>query len=249
MKQVIETGDIFLIGAKQWKISANQWKAAKKILALGEPIHMLVDSKAITHTFCNRQALIILYNDGLDKAAELVRKYLHYVNQGSCWADRGWKCLAHYLHPDNGRGLGPWPDAAQEGKSYFEIALNLWKQGKMSRSFFYLGASLHLLQDVCVPHHAKRIAFNGHQSFEKWARKNRHNYQIKANGLYKSSKTKPEEWFYDNAGIAVKYYHPSLCSKSNEDILHHTVGILLPLAQKTAAGFINYFFQNLNYKN
>jgi len=225
-------------------ISACNWKVAKKILILGEPIHMLVDNKAITHTFCNRQALAILYNDGLIKEAELIHKNLHYVNQGSCWADRGWKCLAHYLHPDNGRGLGPWPDAAQEGKNYFETAICSWKQGKKTRSFFYLGASLHLLQDVCVPHHAKGIAFKGHQSFEKWAKKNRHYYQIKANGLYKKAEIKPEEWFYNNACIAKNYYY-SLSIK-DKDVLHYTVGILLPLAQKTTAGFINYFFQNVN---
>ncbi len=31
---------------------------------------------------------------------------------------------------------------------------------------FYLGAALHLVQDMCVPHHSLGIIFDGHKEFE-----------------------------------------------------------------------------------
>ncbi|MCL6448246.1 MAG: zinc dependent phospholipase C family protein [Armatimonadetes bacterium] len=224
-------------------IGKRSWAVAKKILVLGDPIYGLVDSKGITHLFCNEQAIVILSEDGFCQEADLLRKNLEAINQGTCWADRGWKCLAHYLDPDTQKGLGPWPSAAREGNSYFEQALMLWKQGRQTGAFFYLGAVLHLIQDLCVPHHANGVAFDGHQNLEKWARENRHAFQVKSNGLYGLA-GEPEQWIYNNARVAKRFYRPDLMG--NREFLHYAVGLLLPLAQRTTAGFMQYFITRLS---
>ncbi len=224
-------------------IGKRSWAVAKKILVLGDPIYSLVDGKGITHLFCNEQAIVILGEDGFCKEADLLRKNLPAINQGTCWADRGWKCLAHYLDPDTQKGFGPWPSAAREGSSYLEQALMLWKQGRQRGAFFYLGAVLHLIQDLCVPHHANGVAFDGHQNLEKWARENRHAFQVKSNGLY-SLAAEPEQWLYSNARAAKKLYRPDLMG--DREFLHYAVGLLLPLAQRTTAGFMQYFITRLS---
>ncbi|MEW6276443.1 MAG: zinc dependent phospholipase C family protein [Bacillota bacterium] len=224
-------------------ISYRAWEAAKKVLVLGDPIYGLVDSKGITHQFCNEQAIFILANDGFFKEAEILKKNLETVNRGACWADRGWKCLAHYLDPDTQKGLGPWPDAAQESKSYFAKALAWWQKGERTNTFFYLGALLHLIQDLCVPYHASAVPFAGHQDFEGWARKNRCVYRVKSDGIYDLAK-EPEQWVYSNARIAKQFYRPD--GIKDRSFLHHTVGFLLPLAQRTTTGFIRYFLTKLN---
>ncbi len=234
------------------------WTVVKKILVLGDPLYSLVDSKGITHKFCNEQAIKILSDDGFYKEADLLQRHLEVINQGTCWADKGWKCLAHYLDPDTDKGLGPWPNAAQECRYYFAQALRLWKQDKKAAAFLYMGASLHLVQDLCVPHHANGVAFDGHQDFENWARINRFAFAIKSEGLYCLGK-EPEQWVYHNARVAKQFYQPTGSrnagnknryknkgSKANEEFLRYAMGILLPLAQRTTAGFMHYFLTQLN---
>ena len=224
-------------------IGQRSWAAVKKILVLGDPVYSLVDSKGITHVFCNEQAVTILAADGFFQEADLFQKHLKTINRGTCWADRGWKCLAHYLDPDTQKGLGPWPGADRETSSYCEQAKKLWKQGKPERALFYLGAALHLLQDLCVPHHANGVAFDGHQRLERWARENRFAFRVKSDGLYGLA-AEPEDWIRSNARAAKSFYRPELIS--NQDYLAHAVDQLLARAQKTTAGFIHYFFHCLS---
>lgn len=222
-------------------MSQNSWAAVKMILAAATPIQKLVDrSRAATHVFCNEQAVKILDNDGNTKYAALLKSSLEILNRGTCWADKGWKCFAHYLDPVYCNGFGPWPHAAVECQMYFDGALDNWKKGNKKKSFFLLGAAVHLVQDLCVPHHARGVAFNGHQEYEKWVEEKRLNYAVYENGLYNIS-TLAGEWVFANARKVRAFYDILTASKQTPFNFGFVTSHVLPLAQRSSAGFFSMF--------
>lgn len=225
----------------------TSWSAVKLVLAAGTPIQRLVSGKGETHLFCNRQAIQILKRDGKSDYARLLNNYLEVINRGVLWADRGWKNFAHYLDPVASMGLGPWPDARLECKSFFEKALLYWRQGNKKKSFFLLGAAVHLVQDLCVPHHARGIAFCGHKEYEKWAQENCIEYGVFSEGNYNDASS-PGKWVEVNAKIA-RYYFPYVSNVSSLSSYRMATGILLPLAQRSTAGFFCFFLDYANSFN
>lgn len=215
------------------------WNAAKIVLAFGAPIHLLVAGKWETHAFINRQAVKILHFDGYKSQALLIDKHLNEINKGVMWADKCWKCFAHYLDPFEKCGLKPWPDAATECRCLFNKAVLHWKKGNKKRALFLLGAAVHLVQDLCVPHHARKIAFNGHHHYESWARKNFNEFAVSDAGIYLVDDD-PGGWVLHNSGIAW-HYLPYVSISSAHAAYRMATSILLPLAQRTSAGFFNYF--------
>lgn len=186
----------------------------------------------------------ILANDGFFKEADFFKKNFLPLNDGVCWADHAWKCLAHYFDPDTGNGLGIFPDAVTEGMYYFNKSLFMWREGKTYESLFFLGACLHIVQDLCVPYHASLAAFNGHQEFESWARKNRFSYRVFSEGLYcrnYDSFELAECWMRENARKAKKFFLPVIKGKK-EDYFDYTSSELLTLAQKTTSGFMQFYY-------
>lgn len=215
------------------------WSFAKIILTAGAPIHLLLAGKWETHTFINSQAITILERDGFESRALLLKNYLNIINKGVMWADKCWKCFAHYMDPIEKRGLKPWPDAASECRYLFIKSVNFWKSGNREKSLFFLGAAVHLVQDLCVPHHARKIALNGHRFYESWVREHYNEFTITKDGLYNVDKD-PGGWVLYNSRIAW-YYLPYVTIINSLSAYRMATSILLPLAQRTSAGFFNYF--------
>lgn len=225
----------------------SSWNAVKLVLAAGLPIQKLVSGKGETHLFCNRQALEILKKDGKQAYARFLGNYLEIINRGVLWADKGWKNFAHYLDPSAGIGLGPWPDARLECNLFFQKALSLWKQGNKKKAIFFLGAAVHLVQDLCVPHHARCVAFCGHQEYERWVQEHYLDFMVNSEGYYIAFED-PGDWVVHNARISRCYfpYVSSVCSLTSYNM---ATGVLLPLAQRSTAGFFSYFLDQANARN
>ncbi len=217
----------------------TSWNALKLLLAAGTPIQKLVSGNGKTHLFCNQQALLILNNDGKNAYARFLNKYLGIINRGVMWADKGWKNFSHYFDPVEGLGWGPWPDARMECQFFFENALSYWRNGIIKKSLFYLGAAAHLVQDLCVPHHARGVAFNGHQEYESWVQNNYSHFCVKSNGVYNEA-SNPAEYIEANAKISRTYF-PYVINDNSITSYKMATETLLPLAQRTTAGFF-YFF-------
>ena len=220
------------------------WNAAKIVLAAGTPIHLLVAGRWDTHSFINCQAIKIMGCDGFSAQAALLKRYLDTIDQGVKWADKGWKCCAHYCDPFDKNGLKPWPDAASECRNLFERALFKWKQGNKGKAFFLLGAAAHLVQDLCVPHHARTVAFAGHQIYEKWVQGHHDEFAVSENGIYNITDD-PAGWVLHNAKIAWDYF-PYVSQTGSKTSYRMATSILLPLAQRTSAGFFLYFLNKAN---
>ncbi len=219
------------------------WPAFKILLSAGTPIQKLIDRGGGTHLFLNHQAADILKNDGRLNTFRIIKQYKTYIDLGNIWADSGWKYLAHYYRPGSGKGLIPWISAVTEGVNHFNAALYNWKRGNPQDSMFFLGAAAHIVQDMCVPHHAMGIAFNGHGKFELWAMRNKTEFKIDKCGIYKNFRCL-DELIHGNANISQQYYDDvSECGSTN---FIRAGKELFYLAQITTAQLFDYFIKQAN---
>lgn len=195
-----------------------------------------------THSFINEQGIEVLAGDGHNALACFLEKQKYWLEQGSMWVDKPKRYIEHYLLPIRGKGLWCWPNAGTACERYYKEALNYWRKGNLPMSMFYLGAAVHLVQDLCVPYHAHGLVFSGHRRFEYWSKKNKELFGIFKGGLYEEDYT-PFQWVYHNACEAHPVYW---CLKENFlECYPFTAQKMLYLAQQTSAGFFYSFFHKV----
>lgn len=223
--------------------NATYRTAGKVILTAVSPVQKLFSKQGLTHAFCNRQAINILYRDGFPGYAKIAGEFRQQLDQGVNWADEGFKNTAHFYRTDSGKGLpGCW-DAGVECERHWQKAVGNWQAGRYERAFHYLGAAVHLVQDLCVPHHALGFLFDGHQEYEDWAEINSNKFRVWDRGKYEHDKT-CFEWVKSNAEVAGKFMRLVRDGASERDFYRATA-VLLPLAQRTTAGFIACFLNQM----
>lgn len=216
--------------------------AARLVLAAVGPAQSLIQSPALTHYLCNQQSLRILYNDGYQKQALYLSLYLDYLNKGVDWADSGFKNMSHFFHPQTNKGLYGWTNAIRECNIYWNKALRNWQNNSPEKALFFIGAAIHLVQDLCVPHHALGVLFDGHHDYEEWVEKNRTIYKVEKKGRYNLG-DKPVDWLTENALIASEMY-PLVRLGESEQRYHEATLELLPRAQRVTAGFLLCFLES-----
>lgn len=195
-----------------------------------------------THDFCNKQAIEILKNDGFRREAVLLEQYLNDINAGVAWADQNWAYTSHYYNPFTGRGLRGWSTALESCTRFFWKAESCLSDSFWEKAFFYLGAAAHLVQDLCVPYHARNIILCGHQQYERWVAKRAKNYSVFSGGIYNEAYREPGDWVAANARISHNYINEV---KSPSTSGYHLATVqLLARTQRSTAGFFYYFLSN-----
>jgi phospholipase C len=202
-------------------------------------VQQRVAKTGYTHTFCVEQAITILKRDGLEDFSQIAAGYFKELKKGILWADTSWKCTSHFYNPQSKKGWSNLPNAVQEGEIYWHKAIAGWNKGQRKKAFFYLGACAHLIQDMCVPHHARGVVFAGHQEYENWAEGGCSQFKEDSCGEYGIGNT-PERWIHHNALISADFFSQVKEGASIENFIKATETIL-PLAQRTTAGFIASF--------
>lgn len=210
------------------------------LLTAAIPFQGLISPISPTHGFINRQALSILAGDGYQAEANWLLGQIDAFCEGCDWADTGWKNVGHMYDPRTGQGFRGWPTAPQMLREYWTLARRHQAEHKDPEAAFYLGAAAHLVQDLCVPHHAAATLWSGHKEFESWACRYRHRFTVHTGGLYNLART-PEGWVMANADYTRTNWSHCLTTKLERSLLHAAVGDLLPRAQRTTAGFVAYF--------
>lgn len=205
-------------------------------------MQLILPKKGETHMFCNKQAVIILKNDGKLQQSIFFEKYINELNRGVIWADKGWKYFSHYLDPQANNGYGPYPNAKMECNYFYDKARYFWYHNKKKKSMFFLGAAAHLVQDLCVPHHSVGAAFCGHTEYEKWVQDNCVSYAVSSGGIYENHDNSGD-WVEQNANISRAYY-PYVSIIRTRRSYDMATKVLLPLAQRSTAGFLSYFLKN-----
>jgi phospholipase C len=130
-----------------------------------------------------------------------------------------------------------------ECERHWKKAEEKWKSGDYERAFYYLGAAAHLVQDLCVPHHAWGFLFDGHQEYENWAEAYRENFRVWDGGVYDLIRV-PSEWVRANAKLSRRYM-PLVRHGAPEINYHRATAVLLPRAQRTTAGFMACFLSSM----
>lgn len=217
--------------------------AGRALLAATVPFQGLVNRTRVTHAFINRQARLILAADGHGRAAGFMAAWAPLIDRGSDWADGGWRNVTHMYDPRRERGLWEWSAATVVCEQYFDRAVRAWRQGAARRTAFLLGAAAHIVQDLCVPHHAAARLLDGHTVFEDLGARLCQAFPVYHGGDYGIART-PAGWVRANACTALEYL-PLATGGAGPEQMAEAIGDLLPLAQRTTAGFIAHFFDSV----
>ena len=114
---------------------------AQILLATASPLQYFLDKPALTHGFCNTQAVRIMIRDGLETKAAFFDTYLPEINRGGVWADSQWKNIDHYYDPATGRGIWPFGNAADSFQEYLTRALKQIRRGNCRKAAFFSDAA------------------------------------------------------------------------------------------------------------
>ncbi|CAA7600389.1 phospholipase C [Acididesulfobacillus acetoxydans] len=229
---------------KQEILGQTIGRLTKMFLAPIGPLQYLFDTPGVTHVHCLEQAYDVLTRDGKADVATFFRPYHASLGKGLLWADRGWKNVHHfYSKPGKGASI-LWPGATAECQYYYNRALTFMDKD-VFKGMFFLGAALHLIQDMCVPHHSVGMIFNGHQEFEKWAARHWSEFPLLESGSYPNF-SHPSQWVEYNAKISRAYYSRVSWEQGNpEPSYTEAARKLIPLTIGTTAGFLDFVRKKL----
>jgi phospholipase C len=212
---------------------------AHLLLVSASPLQRFIDKPPVTHAFCNIQAFRILSRDAALPYTDFFSTDMKEINSGGYWADSQWKNIDHYFELETGRGIWPFGNALDTFQEYFASALKEARQGNRRKAAFFLGAAAHLVQDMCVPHHARGRMFNGHQDYEGWAMKACRDYAVDSLGIYLQG-SRIAEFIIENVRVAAELLDEVDTDKGNTNYEGITA-ITLPLAQRSTAGLFEHF--------
>ncbi|KAF0194527.1 MAG: phospholipase C zinc-binding protein [Bacillota bacterium] len=152
-------------------VNAKQTTANPLAVAMVKSFSFLqqkLDRPGRTHVTLVNQAIGELRRSS-NSALYLLDPFVGQLCQGVLWADLDWKNCNHYYHPKLEKGMWLFSNAARECSLYYTSATKLWRAGYRSQAMILLGASSHLVQDVCVPFHTIPHLILGHRVFEEYA--------------------------------------------------------------------------------
>lgn len=198
----------------------------------------------ISHQFLNSQGIEILKNDGFRYYGNILEYYLKDLNRGVNWADIGWKNITHYFDPDRGKGILKFANAVDETVSHFNKAARFWREKRYNNSIFYLGAAVHIVQDLCEPHHATNTMTPGHRRYENWVKKHFTDYSVYEGGDYGKYRN-PADFALSNAKVSSHYLKRVNLARSSKSYDEATK-IIVPLAQLSTAEFFHFFLQYMD---
>lgn len=218
----------------------------KNVLRAVNPVKKrIIKAECKVHIFINNQAVVILKNDGHQKAFDFISSYMFDLNAGVVWADQDLKSSNHFYNPHLNKGLYGRSDAKKECLSYYTTALNEYFHGNIENSIFYLGAACHLIQDLTVPQHANVHLLNNHRSYEQWViRMHTHHdeFRLEKGGIYLNS---IEEYVDYNSRNAISIYRQHSNVKNIHTQFHLITSVILTMAQATTAGLLLKFYEDI----
>ncbi len=128
---------------------------------------------------------------------------------------------------------------------YYADAVLLWKKQDPRKSMFYLGAALHLVQDVTIPQHVNIRLLEDHRQFENFVKRTYQN--VDAFQAYQKAYelSTIENYIKFNARTALKVYKRFRNISDDESRYYRITRCTLPLAERTTAGALVMFYNNV----
>jgi phospholipase C len=205
----------------------------------------IMKTECKVHKYINEQAIIILKNDNSIRAYNLFHAFIKDINTGVVWADQDLKSSNHFYNPEKDRGLYGRSNAYKEYMIYYSNAINLYFSGEVRAAMFYLGAACHLIQDMTVPQHVNIRLLGQHKKYENWVKKMYLEYdyfKVTKGGIYLDS---PAEYIHYNSTRALEIYKKHKFEEEIHKKFHDITAEILTLAQKTTAGLMMNFYNNI----
>lgn len=207
----------------------------------------IIAAECKIHKFINIQALEILKNDGYLDAHNFFSDHITQLNRGVVWADQDLKSMGHFYNPFRGRGLYGNKNALSLAVEYYDKALTYWENADNDNSMFYLGAAVHIVQDMAVPQHANIRLLDSHRRYENFMRKTylvTSSFRVRSRGYYFMRRI--EEAVTCSARTSIKIYSRLKRIKGDEKRFYTITKFILPLAQKTTAGCLMMFYRDVS---
>jgi phospholipase C len=139
------------------------------------------------------------------------------------------------------------PSAADNLKRFLKQAIKYGQKANLPNSMFYLGAAVHLLQDICVPHHSCNFLFHGHAEYEGWVKAHLNEYPLIPIYEEPLSNENMLDIFLNNAAKSCDYIE-LVTEKASMQEYRTATQILLPLAQYGSAKMFIWAANNLIWK-
>ncbi len=207
--------------------------------------------KSIIKTHCkihqsiNIHALDILKNDKYLEEYKFFNKFISEINEGAVWADQDFKSTIHLYNPYKKKGLYGRKSAMDVGVAYYSKAIDLWRSGFYNKSLFYLGAAVHIIQDMTIPQHANIRLLDNHGQYEQYIKRTYEyveEFKVKTGSYTLDSM---EKYIRFNARAAMKIYNNFKHIKEEEQRFYKIAKCALPLAKRTTAGAMLTFYKDI----
>ncbi|MPW26702.1 phospholipase [Alkalibaculum sp. M08DMB] len=227
-------------------LSKAYGSALRFTFAIANPLKKkIIKTECAVHKYINFQAVNILIGDKYQNEYDFFNKYLYYINEGAVWADQDFKSSNHFYNPYTDKGLYGRSNARELALKYYERSVEFVKNGNMQDGMFYFGATAHLIQDVTIPQHANIRLLDDHRQYENFVIKT---YQVveeyrAETGVYKLNDV--EHYIKFNARVALKVYKHYKHIKDDENRFDRISRCILPLAERTTAGFMLSFYEGV----
>jgi len=220
------------------------------VFNIANPIKkVIIKTECEVHKFINIQSLFILKNDNYVSEYNFFHSYIVDINKGAEWADQDFKSSNHFYNPYNKKSkIYGRKSALDLGVDYYYQAITLWKKGEFKKSLFFLGAAMHIVQDMTIPQHANIRLLDDHRQFETFVKRT-YNYvsefRVK-HGTYLLSSI--ESYIKFNSRVAIKIYKKYSSIADDENRFYCITKCALPLAKRTTAGVMIMFYRDIFIK-
>jgi hypothetical protein len=168
----------------------------------------------------------------------------------------------HYWNPYRKKGLYGNIGAPYHAQSYFDKAVDYYLgQGiytmNKHMAYYYLGYTIHLLQDATIPHHSNLDPYGYHTTYENFCDQEYKdgNILFALTGIYSSPRDWRGDinvmgWIHEAALTSAPYYDVIENSAFNYNAWLDTAKELMEKAVQLTAGMLLYFWQyvqNIDY--
>ncbi|MFZ7130904.1 MAG: zinc dependent phospholipase C family protein [Eubacteriales bacterium] len=203
----------------------------------------VIKTQCEVHKYLNNQAINILLNEKKYDEYEYYKYFIQDINRGAVWADQDFRSSNHFYNPYTEKGLYGRNNCKDLALSYYDKSLRFIHKGNVPQGMFYLGATLHLLQDMTIPQHANIRLLDDHRQYEQYIiRTYRYVKEYQADkGAYPLKSL--ENYMKFNGRVAMKVYNHYKTIKNDEKRFKKIACCTLPLAERTSAGFMLLFYQ------
>lgn len=208
----------------------------------------VIKTECQVHRFINYKGVSILKRYDYEEEFEVLNYYLEDLNKGVVWADQDFKSINHFYSPSKKRGLYGHSNALKLTTMYYKNALKYWEKDDLPKSMFYLGACVHILQDMTIPQHVNIRLLDNHRKYENFVK-----ITYESVAEYVSYK-KPiifkelRHYIRFNSKQALKIYDDSKEIDDEYERFHHVTSCILPLAQRITAGCFLMFLNDASLK-